>query len=131
MLTQTSAEKFASEWIQAWNVHDLDRILSHYAADCELTSPFVKRVLGNGQDTVSGLNKLRSYFSRAFILYPDLQFVLGCVYVGVASVVIEYQSVANLAAAEHLEFNESGLIHRVRAHYTSSHSATAKTANKS
>jgi ketosteroid isomerase-like protein len=35
MLTQTTAEAFASEWIEAWNSHDLDRILAHYSDDFE------------------------------------------------------------------------------------------------
>ena len=25
------AEHFANDWIAAWNAHDLDRVLSHYA----------------------------------------------------------------------------------------------------
>jgi hypothetical protein len=117
MLTQNFAEEFAAEWIAAWNAHDLGRILSHYAPDIQLTSPLVRRVLGNEHDTLSGLEVLRNYFSRALVLYPELQFVPRYVYLGVDSVIIEYQSVANLFAAEQLEFNESGLIRRVRAHY--------------
>lgn len=27
---------FAHEWIAAWNAHDLERILAHYADDVEL-----------------------------------------------------------------------------------------------
>ena len=35
---------------------------------------------------------------------------------------IEYESVANLQAAEMMEFNEAGLVCRVRAHYAASDS---------
>jgi ketosteroid isomerase-like protein len=31
MIENTFAEHFAAEWIDAWNCHDLERILSHYA----------------------------------------------------------------------------------------------------
>src|SRR4051795_13049832 len=31
---------FADEWIAAWNARDLDRVLSHYAADAVVTTPF-------------------------------------------------------------------------------------------
>lgn len=39
MLTQQQAHQLASEWIQAWNSHNLDAILSHYAEDIVLVSP--------------------------------------------------------------------------------------------
>jgi hypothetical protein len=30
MLTEKEARNLASHWIQAWNSHDLDEIMSHY-----------------------------------------------------------------------------------------------------
>ncbi|HEX5049396.1 MAG TPA: nuclear transport factor 2 family protein, partial [Gammaproteobacteria bacterium] len=39
MITQDFAQTFAHEWIDAWNSHDLDRILSHYADDFVMSSP--------------------------------------------------------------------------------------------
>ena len=48
MLTQEFALEFADEWIAAWNSHDLDRVLRHYAADAELTSP-----CGNDADAIT------------------------------------------------------------------------------
>jgi ketosteroid isomerase-like protein len=39
MMTAEFAAQFAEEWIAAWNSHDLDRILSHYADDFEMASP--------------------------------------------------------------------------------------------
>ena len=33
---------FAEEWITAWNTHDLDRILSHYAEDIVFRSPVIR-----------------------------------------------------------------------------------------
>ena len=40
------AQAFADEWIEAWNSHDLDRILSHYSDDAELLSPVAAARLG-------------------------------------------------------------------------------------
>jgi ketosteroid isomerase-like protein len=37
---------FADEWTDAWNAHDLDRILSHYAADVVFESPVIRERLG-------------------------------------------------------------------------------------
>ena len=35
-MNQKQANEFAAEWIEAWNAHDLDRILSHYTDDFEM-----------------------------------------------------------------------------------------------
>jgi hypothetical protein len=39
MISRDFAERFAEEWIAAWNAHDLPRILSHYEDDFEMPSP--------------------------------------------------------------------------------------------
>ena len=111
------------EWIAAWNARDLDRILKHYSRDVEFTSPFVSRLLQNNQNTLRGIAALRIYFGRALNAYPDLHLVAHRVYSGAQSLVIEYESVANLRAAEMIEFNDAGLVCRVRAHYVSEDSS--------
>ena len=45
MLTKAQAEQFAADWIAAWNSHDLDRIMTHYADDVELISPVAEQLL--------------------------------------------------------------------------------------
>ena len=42
MLSEVEAGKFADDWIQAWNSHDLEAIMSHYAPEVVLTSPTAK-----------------------------------------------------------------------------------------
>lgn len=46
MIDQHWAQAFAREWIAAWNAHDMDRILSHYADDFEMSSPLIVERLG-------------------------------------------------------------------------------------
>jgi hypothetical protein len=58
-MTIDEARAFAAEWIAAWNSHDLDRVLSHYAANIVFLSPFAQQLVGNGR--VSGLPALRAY----------------------------------------------------------------------
>ena len=41
MLTTQDAARFADEWFAAWNAHDLDANLGHYADEIEFVSPFV------------------------------------------------------------------------------------------
>lgn len=117
LFTPESATVFASEWIEAWNMRDLDLILSHYSWDVELVSPLVRRLLDGQRDRVHGLAALRTYFALGLNAYPDLRFILRRTYCGVQSLVVEYESVSNLLTAELMEFNEVGLVCRVRAHY--------------
>jgi len=123
--TEKFAADFAVEWISAWNARDLDRILKHYAREIELTSPFVSRFLHGNENTLRGIAVLRVYFGRALNAYPDLRFVARRVYAGAQSLVIEYESVGNLLAAEMMEFNDAGLVSRVRAHYAARDSKPA------
>lgn len=110
-------KSFAREWVQAWNSHDLDRILSHYDEDVHLTSPRVRVVLGTDDGSVRGKSALRRYFSNGLQLLPDLNFTLERVYSGVNSVLVEFRRSDGAEGAELMEFGESGRIRRVIAHY--------------
>jgi hypothetical protein len=116
-MTEAEAQDFAQEWIAAWNSHDLDRILSHYAEDVEVTSPLVEAVLGPGRVTVRGKPALRAYWGKALAHFPDLRFVLYRAYAGPHSLVLHYLSVQALVGAECMEFDGDGKVHRVLAHY--------------
>ena len=118
MLTKEFAERFAREWIEAWNSHDLERVLRHYSPDVELKSPFVARTLGGDRHAIRGLAELRQYFGRAMEVYPELRFVPRQVFAGVKSLVVEYESVGGRLSAELLEFNDAGQVCRVLAHYS-------------
>jgi hypothetical protein len=48
------ANDFAAEWIDSWNAHDLDRVLTHDAESVEFFSPFVPQVLGEPSGRVHG-----------------------------------------------------------------------------
>ncbi len=115
--TTEAALVFAHDWITAWNQRDLDQIMRHYSADIDFASPFIGRLLGSETDRVLGIVELRNYFGCALRTYPDLRFRFRHAFFGVKSLVLEYQSVSNLAAAEFMEFNDAGLVCRVRAHY--------------
>jgi hypothetical protein len=116
-MTEAEAQEFAQEWIAAWNSHDLERILRHYADAVEVTSPLVEVVLGPGRVTLTGKAAVREYWGAALAKYPDLHFRLFRAYAGPRSVVLHYQSVQALVSAECLEFDGAGLVRRVLAHY--------------
>ena len=111
-------QAFAHDWINAWNSHDIEAILSHYADEIIFTSPFVAKLNNAPDGTLRGREALRDYFLRGLRAYPELHFELLHVAVGVGSVTLIYRSVNNLLAAEVMEWNSAGQIQRVLAHYS-------------
>ena len=80
MVTQELADKFAAEWIAAWNTRDLEQILRHYTDDVEFISPFAIKLLNDPAGTVHGKAALRIYFAAGLVKYPGLNFQLVHVY---------------------------------------------------
>jgi hypothetical protein len=119
LITEQKANQLAHDWIEAWNRHDLDAILSHYADDVEFTSPFVVKLLGNPSGTIKGKKVLKSYFEKGLETYPDLKFELIQVLTGVDSLTIYYRSVKGMLAAEVMMLKQKGEIAKVMAHYGS------------
>ncbi|MBI3802464.1 MAG: nuclear transport factor 2 family protein [Nitrospirae bacterium] len=117
MISEERAGKFANDWIAAWNKHDLNEILSHYADEIEFSSPFVIRLFGEPTGTLHGKEQLRSYFEKGLAAYPDLTFELQTTLSSINSVVLYYRSVKNLLAAEVMFFNSEGKVVKVVAHY--------------
>src|SRR5258705_2436409 len=78
VLSESEADAFVAEWMEAWNDHDLERILGHYADDVEYSSPFIAQMAepgGPGADgRLVGKAAVRAYFADALGRYPDLHF---------------------------------------------------------
>jgi ketosteroid isomerase-like protein len=119
MMSEQEALAFAREWVDAWNSHDLDRIMSHYAEDFEMTSPFIAALLQEPSGTITGKADVRAYWAQALKKVPDLNFKLIDVLVGVASLTIYYQAVFGKRAAEVLFFDANHQVKRGIAHYIS------------
>ena len=111
------AEKFAAEWIESWNSHDLDRILSHYAEDVEVTTPMIKVALGIESGTLRGKAPARRYWQAALERVPDLHFQLIECTQSVESIALYYKSVMGKMAIEVMFFDKDGKVSRVIAHY--------------
>jgi ketosteroid isomerase-like protein len=116
MITREFAERFAHEWIDAWNSHDLPRILAHYADDFVMSSPRIAVVAGEPSGTLVGKAAIGDYWAKALALAPDLRFALVSTLVGADSVTLYYQGVRG-KAAEVFFFGEDGRVVRAAAHY--------------
>jgi hypothetical protein len=111
------ARAFAHDWVDAWNAHDLERILSHYEDEALLTSPVALKLL-NGDGTVRGKAALRAYFLRGLEAYPNLRFDLVDTLWGTETIVVFYiNNVRGNKTAEVMQINSEGKIRRVWANY--------------
>ena len=113
-------KKFAEDWIASWNSHNLERILSHYAEDIQITTPMIKHYLGVDTGSIKGKSAVADYWQKALEKIPDLHFELYECTIGVDSVALYYKSVMNKKAIEVMFFNENGEVNKMFAHYTES-----------
>jgi predicted ester cyclase len=118
MLTEEWARQFAKDWVNAWNAHDLDAILSHYADGVALTSPVAARLLNDPSGNVRGKAALRSYFLKGLEAYPNLKFELKDVMWGLSSVVLYYTNQVGKKSGEFMEIDGNGKVVRVVANYS-------------
>ncbi len=117
MISRADAERLAAHWIAAWNAHDLDAVLSHYADDVEIASPVAAQLLGTPDGRVVGKPALRAYFARGLEAFPALRFALKDVLVGTDTVVLYYVNQRGTHTAEVMELGANGLVTRMRATY--------------
>jgi len=114
------AEQFGREWCAAWNAHDLEAILSHYAEDVVYRSPYIIELTGDVSGMIVGKAGVRAYFARGLEAIPDLEFDPVSVCVGVDSLVLNYISVSRgLRASEMFVLDGDGRAVEVRCHHTS------------
>jgi ketosteroid isomerase-like protein len=117
MISEPQAHELAQNWIEAWNAHDIDKIMSHYTEDIILTSPVAAKLLNDPDGTVIGKAALRNYFKKGLEAYPDLKFELLDVMWGLSSVVLYYINQNSTKAGEFMEVDSTGNITRVVANY--------------
>jgi hypothetical protein len=109
---------FAQEWIEAFNGHDLERILSHYADDVRLISPFYLQFTEGRTDELNGISELRHYFGTALQRYSALRFSLLEVTEGSRGLCIRYHTnLGDRIAMEAIELDAFGKAARVLCHY--------------
>src|SRR5215216_1144563 len=99
MIPLEAAQTFAEAWIEAWNAHDLDAIMEHYAEKIEFTSPLIIKRLDDPTGKIHDKTRLKDYFARG-LAHSDLHFTLLQVLPGVGSVTIYYRRHDGVEVAE-------------------------------
>jgi hypothetical protein len=106
LINELWARGFSEEWIQAWNSHDLDRILSHYVEDFEMSSPLIIERKIDPSGVLRGKTAIRRYWAMGLAAVPRIQFELIDVHVGINTLGILYKSVGRRRVIELLTLNE-------------------------
>ncbi|HEX8237349.1 MAG TPA: nuclear transport factor 2 family protein [Abditibacteriaceae bacterium] len=117
MISESEAQEFALDWVEAWNSHDLNRVLSHYTDNFEMSSPFIVGFTGGSSGTLKGKAQVGAYWQSALQRIPDLHFEILEIFTGVSSITIYYRAVLEKLATEVFFFDESGKVYKAVAHY--------------
>ena len=112
MIDAEFGQAFAREWVKAWNDHDLEAILSHYAEDVVFHSPRIRKVTRRDVDLVTGKAELRAYWGKALTLLRDLFFEVDQVLMGSDSLTILYTNERSQYVAETFTFDAGGKVIR-------------------
>ena len=117
MITKEFAQRFAQEWVEAWNSHDLDRILEHYSDNFEMTSPLIVSLMSVPSGTIKGKPGIRAYWAIGLERNPDLNFKLHEATYGVDSIALYYDTISGRRSVEWFLFGEHGKVIKSVAHY--------------
>jgi len=98
MIETRFAENFAREWIDAWNSHDMSRILDHYSDDFEMSSPIISQVAREPSGRLKGKGPIGSYWTKALEMFPDLHFAHIATFVGVNTITLNFEWAGGLSA---------------------------------
>lgn len=117
MLSMEQAQRIAEEWIDAWNRHDLDAILDHYADDIVSISPLAIERLGVPDGAVHGKEALRDYYSRGIAPGSTLKFELQRVLLGADGMAIYYTRENGKHCVDVMTLDDEGKVRSARVFY--------------
>jgi hypothetical protein len=112
-MSLSNPDEFVREWIEAWNRHDIDAVLSHYADDVSFASPKATAIIGHGH--LVGKEELRAYWSASVARRPRILFRLDHAAWDPSSrtLAIAYEARVDghsTRACEMMRFGEDGLV---------------------
>jgi len=98
-------QAFAAAWLAAFNAHDLEAGLTHFADDVVFATPVAARALPEAGGVVQGKDALRRYWTLALERVPDLHFEIDGVYAGIDTLVLNYRNRVGGQVCEVLTFD--------------------------
>ena len=104
-MDRAQAQEFADAWVSAWNAHDVEQVLAHFADDVVFTSPAAAQLVAGSDGVLRGKAALRDYWAEGLRRIPDLHFTVLEVYAGVSALVINYRNQRDARVSEVLIFD--------------------------
>src|SRR4051812_31029908 len=96
----------AAEWLDAWNAHDPERVVSHFADDVVVSSPLAGHLRPDSNGTLHGKDEVLSYYRDGLAASPGLRFSLVGVCAGVDGLTIVYRNQRDVLVTEALKVRD-------------------------
>lgn len=110
-------EAHAKDWIAAWNAHDLERIMSHYAQDVVFEAETVKARWHKPDGRLLGIAELRKHFALGLELAPQLKFEFEQVFLAPSGYAVLYRRDNGNRVIDCVTLNGAGKAAKVTAYY--------------
>jgi ketosteroid isomerase-like protein len=104
-------------WLDAWNRHDLEGVLAHYADDVVFVSGAVIALGVDDSGTVEGKAALRRVFEAGLREYAELRFTPLHGFTGVRAHALHYLGIGGRHVIEVHELDAEGKIVVARAYH--------------
>jgi ketosteroid isomerase-like protein len=116
-MTHENAEAHAKNWIEAWNTHDLERILSHYSQNVVFEAETVKMRWNKADGKLYGIEELRKHFALGLELAPKLKFEFEQVFLAPSGYAIMYRRENGNRVIDTITIDDVGHAAKVIAYY--------------
>ncbi|MBS7787195.1 nuclear transport factor 2 family protein [Flavobacterium sp. CYK-55] len=107
-------EVIATQWFEAFNTHDLEKLLHLYDDHAQHFSPKLKIRQPETQGLIQGKSALRAWWQDAFDRIPSLQYQVTSLTANDERVFMEYTRMAdgdpNMLVAEVLEIKNGKIV---------------------
>lgn len=118
-MTNEFATAFARDWIEAWNSHDIEKILSHYSEDFMIETPMAIKLYPQSNGTVVGKSEVRKYWTIGLERSPNLKFELLDLLIGVNSIGLYlFNTSSNKKSVELMSFNNETKVNKAIVTYS-------------
>jgi len=118
IVTQETAQQLAQQWLTGWNERVMDALIDLYGSEILYLTPLANIVIDNKKDgLVSGKSKIRDYFSRCIDRWPDQQFKIQHLFIGVESLTVLYSGFDGAILNEIMILNPQEKIKKVYCNY--------------
>lgn len=111
---RNTSETIARKWIEAFNHHDLKKLLTLYHKEAVHTSPKLRALHPKTKGQIKGKQALKEWWEEAFKRLPSLHYELERLTANESRVVMEYtrqvEGELDMKVAEVLEINEGFIV---------------------